>query len=252
MVRYRKYDFICALGYACGCAQYMKRAGLRSCAGPFDWIGLIDMDARVRIIESDFADFMHIEDFVAMSKSERDFNDKACDAYMNRRTKLWFVHDFPTGVPFADAFPRIAAKYERRIERFRENMRGRRRILMPWFSLETETPDDVIVDCCDRLCRHFGKTIDFLVIEHRDNVGDAPVWAELAPNITRVYVDAKTPDVPGLAYMGTSARVMPIFARFGCRGAFRRRVVKHLVSTIPFRAYRHRLRSRLKERGISA
>lgn len=128
-----KYDLIFGFGPACSCSQTLRRAGLQLLSFPFDWIGPEfgtpkwehDIRDRADLVASGFSSSLREEDFVYHGDHT---NGKA--KYFNTHFGLVFLHDFPQGVPLAESFPSVLAKYKRRERRLLELIRASRRVLV--------------------------------------------------------------------------------------------------------------------------
>ena len=252
----KTYDIVYSIGYACACAEYLKRAGLRSCSGPFDWIVEPTFSERVDVIVKNFKGFFQSpKDFSPLPRPTTGMVDKSCEYFHDNVYGFNSLHDFPINVPIEQSFPEVSAKYHRRIERFDRNIRECKRVLLVWFTFQIETSDEDFIKGVARLRKHFGRNIDFLVIEHRDGI-TTPVRKELAPNVIRYYANVK--DIPNPTgsseeeFMGNIEGVLPLFTQYKSSRIVKMRIVKALVSCIPLRGFRHRLRARLREKGWSA
>ena len=182
----KKYNIIYSLGRDCACAMYMKKAQIRQCSGPLDWLTSGNFSDRMDLLLSDFKDFMNPNYFCPLKKNENMFNDDACDYYENFKVKTYFFHDFPVGVPFDVSFPQVKQKYERRISRFWENIKKNKNVLLIWFFHGKETDDKEIIKLCHLFCEKVGKTVDFLIIENNKNQ-KAPLKKELSENIVKIF-----------------------------------------------------------------
>jgi len=117
----KTYDFIFGIGRACACSQALRRAGLQLLSLPWDWFATDpqpdgpDLDVRLKIMETDFADWLREEDLKFIS----DHADNGKDQYRNTRYPLVYLHDFPHGVPLHESYPAVKAKYDRRVARLR-------------------------------------------------------------------------------------------------------------------------------------
>ena len=239
---YKKYDIIYSLGRDCACAMYMKQAKLRSTSGPFDWLTNASFETRFELILNDFADFINPDDVRFLPKNPNVINDEKCDYYENVRNGFYYYHDFPVGVKFSESIPAVVDKYNRRIIRFIDNMRNKRRILLIWFSHCTNTPDAVIIDLCNRVCDKFGKKIDFMIIEHQENQHTA-LRRDLAPNIVKYNLHTMAFDDAGRpTTQGDVAACAPLFAQFRLCVPLHRRLIMFLIGMIPFHNMRHRIR----------
>lgn len=180
----KKYDIIYSLGYNCGCGLFLRDNSLRVVAGPFDWVGNATFEQRFDCLLNGFTDFMNIKYFRFLPKKPGD-TDIKCDYYENTKTHFYFIHDFPIGCDFEKQFSIVREKYERRIKRFYENIKTKKRILLIWLSLEHNTPDNVVKDLCTKFCKKMNRDdIDFVIIEHAENEKEF-IERKIAPNISR-------------------------------------------------------------------
>lgn len=102
-----------SLGYSCCVAESLSRYGLRGFSGVFDWLNSRSFLGVIQLIENDFSDFLKM-DLLEISDDLKKFR--------NIKYNLWFLHEVKTN--FYDDYQEICLKYHRRINRFREKMRG--------------------------------------------------------------------------------------------------------------------------------
>ena len=141
-----QYDFILGLGRACSCSQTLRAAGLQLLSLPFDWIGWAyerDLPYRAELLCDDFTDWIRKED-LAFIRSEGPL-----DRYLDRRTQTMIYHDFPKGVPFDEQYPRVIAKYERRIKRMYRLIESSKRVLLVRIDRPCSAPGTPLEDCRD-------------------------------------------------------------------------------------------------------
>ncbi len=240
---HKSYDIIYSIGRDCATAMYMNKCKMRITSGPFDWLTNASFETRMNLILTDFADFLNIDDIKFLPKDPNVLNDDKCDYYENIRNGFYYYHDFPAGKNLLESMPDVTEKYNRRIARFINNMHKKSRILLIWFSQVHNTPNDVIVDLCNRVSAKFGKTIDFMIIEHMENQRSV-VRTDLAPNIVKYNVHAKTFDDLGRPTTeGDTAVITPLFAQFRLRTTLRHKIIMFLIKLIPFHDMRHRIRT---------
>ena len=164
----KQYDFAFSIGRACSCTESLRKAGLQYLSFPLDWVTTIggepDIQARAEIICEEFKDWFRLEDFVP--KDNR-MAGPGKDRYLNRRTDLVFNHDFPKGVPLAEAYPSVKAKYDRRVARFLNLLETSRRILIVCIDMPPQKHPTAIEDCQNvraRLSRKFPTAkFDFIL-----------------------------------------------------------------------------------------
>ena len=242
---HKKYDIIYSIGRDCACAMYMNKCKLRCTSGPFDWLTNASFETRMNLILNDFADFLNPEDIRFLPKDPNVFNDEKCDYYENIRNGFYYYHDFPVGHTLKESMPVVVEKYNRRIVRFIKNMHKKRRILLIWFSHINNTPNEVIVDLCNRVSNKFGKTIDFMIIEHCENQHNVKC-TNLATNIIKYNLHTLSFDENGCpTTMGNTVACMPLFAQFKLHTTLRYKIVMFLIKLIPFHDMRHRIRGNI-------
>lgn len=207
----KKYDIIYSIGRDCACATYLQKNGLRLTSGPFDWLTNANLEDRFTLLLNDFKYFLDEKYLKQMPKPTQFPADKNNDYYENTKTHLYFWHDFSADKSFEEAYPEVKRKYERRIKRFYNNVKNKDKVLLIWFSQVHQTPDDVVIDLCNRFSEKMGKTIDFLIIEHSEGLNGAKKQM-LANNIERWYCHATKFDDLGVPQtLGNTEIVEPIF-----------------------------------------
>ena len=250
---YKKYDIIYSLGADCACAMYMNKFHLRRASGPFDWLTHAPFKTRIDLILNDFADFLNMDDMRFLAKEPNMFNDEKCDYYENTNHGLRFYHDFPVGQPFGQTFPSVYEKYSRRIARFYDNIEKHNRVLLIWYAQAYNTPDNVILDLCNKVCKKFNKQIDFIIIEHDESMPRNKIKTrQIADNIVRHAVYALDDATPTL---GNYRLIDKIFSKIRIRGKIqaivRTRVVKFVMRFlslfIPSRKMRHDFRKTISK-----
>lgn len=123
----KTYDFAFSLGWACGCSQALRAAGLQFASYPFDWLGAYDILCGARVIANGFDRFLEAEDLRLIEVSH---GAGFCTRmYLNERTGFGFSHEFSDFEPFAQSFPNVQKVYHRRSVRFLEELQASRRIL---------------------------------------------------------------------------------------------------------------------------
>ena len=110
--RNNKYKNCISLGCFCGTASSMSRYGLRSHSGPFDWYWS-DLESVLKLIETDFSDFMEKDNLFADTGNPLIFHDRKYGFVCNHDIE----HDFET------EYEKIYQKYMRRAEWFMQVVR---------------------------------------------------------------------------------------------------------------------------------
>lgn len=243
----KKYDVIFSLGTDCSCAGYMKKNNLRSFSGPFDWLTHASFAVHMDLILSDFKGFMNIEDFLPLEKDAAAL-DNNCDYYENRKTGFYFFHDFKKDIPLETAFPTIKEKYNRRINRFYEQLKTNEKVLLIWFSHYESVSDEMVKKKCNDLIQKLNKKVDFLIIEHDETKSKGDIeYVELSENITRVYMYTKGDTVT----YGDVENCNKVFANYELKMSnfekTRRFVEKHAIKLICALIPSKRLRRKIKK-----
>lgn len=109
----KKFSHFISLGYFCSVALELERMGLRSTSSPFDWF-ISDFKGVIFALEKHFDDFLNYDNLSQNRDSHQFYRD---DKY-----KIAFFHEFNQYQPLSKQLPKVKEKYERRIERFYENI----------------------------------------------------------------------------------------------------------------------------------
>lgn len=244
----KKYDVVYSLGLACTCAHALRKAKLRVCSGPFDWLsGGGPWGKRLEMVVAGFAGFLELESMVWQKVSD----DGVHDVYVNTKNGLIFSHDFAVGVPIAQSYDEVYAKYQRRIRRFIHDLKNEKKVLLVCIGPVTDD-DAQLIDKVTMLCKHAGKNIDVVLISHAENVRQARMSSP-APNITKYEAHIRKNDAQGrVLWQGDEAMLVSILSHYKLRH-FRRpwwtnRWLLRVVSAfMPLRRWRLALRQRYRE-----
>lgn len=98
-----------SLGYFCGIANELGRLGLRTASSPFDWI-LSDFEGVITNIENHFTNYLN---YNFMSQNMQNHA-----VYKDTNSNIIFCHDFNKYKSLKKQLPKVAKKYNKRIERF--------------------------------------------------------------------------------------------------------------------------------------
>lgn len=114
-----KYDIAISLGAPCQTAEQLRRHGLRTFSGPFDWTVLESVECLVKALDSRFENYFLRENLVVDGEGEHNY------LIYDKYYQCMSVHDFPL-VDFPDqifdAYPAFVEKMQRRINRFYEKI----------------------------------------------------------------------------------------------------------------------------------
>lgn len=110
----KSFDAIFSLGSSCQVASQLRRSGLRTAAGPFDWFNFASTPGFCQVLESRFERFMLLPNLEVYSHSVN------CHYVRDKASNCLSFHDFkydPKLPPLFD-YPEFRDRLERRIERF--------------------------------------------------------------------------------------------------------------------------------------
>lgn len=252
----RKYDLIYSLGRDCACSEYLIRAGLRTCSGPFDWITGPKFVDRISFIENDFKYFLNINDLEPIKKDlNANVVDLKNDYYTNTRTKFIFLHDFKTNIPLKESLTEVEAKYNKRIERFYRNINKKKHVLLVFFTHHEKINTNDIKEFYRKLTRKFNKTVDLLIIDHDEKMdpnGDF-VKEVISKNIEkytlyiRTYFDDGVPTVAGrYEICDTISKQFSLCIPFYKNRTFIKHFSKFITIFIPIKGWRKKIREKLR------
>lgn len=185
----KKYNLFISLGANCASTTYLRKHHLQFKSFPFDWLIGCPFEKRISLIINHFEDFLNLEDLEFVEKDGNPNDDKNCDYYKNIRTEFGHLHDFPIGIPLKESFQKVKEKYNRRIERFYEQINNSKDICLVWFNYFTQPKslsESELIDGYIKLSQFFPQHhISFLVIEHSELQGDKLDGEKIHPNIIR-------------------------------------------------------------------
>lgn len=160
------YDVAFSIGGGCACSQMLRRAGMQFASFPFDWAGVKRIPTKLEILADDFRTILSREhmEFVEPNTAK----DK--DVYINKANGMLFLHDFPRGVPIAEAYDEVAEKYRRRGERLLSLISKSKHVLVVHVCIPSYTPheDAEFLESYEIIRRRFsGVEFDFLSIHRK-------------------------------------------------------------------------------------
>ena len=120
----RKYDFILPIGATCVTAHNLRKCKLQKESLPFDWIWMPSINTITELFKHNFANFFLKDNLVYIK------NNGDADIYRDTSNNTEFWHDFMTGREFAEIYPKIQNKYQRRIKRTYEYINKAQSILL--------------------------------------------------------------------------------------------------------------------------
>ena len=254
---HKRYDVIYSIESNCGCAMYLNMLGLRIASGPFDWItGANSLEERINIILNYFNSFLSFDNLKFIDKDinhkNHDFNN---DYYINTENNILFLHDFKHNILLENMYSKVKEKYDRRIQRFIDNIRSKKTLLI-WFSLNTNTDDNLIKELSDKLNKKFNNSIDLVVIENSSDmkIGDINSY-KLSDNSSRIFLNSYDPDDPQgvLGRVDNCKKVFRQFKisyRYKLKRIFDKFYYRLLLFIVPIKSKRRKIRSIIRNRSL--
>lgn len=247
------FDFVFSVGRDCACAIHLRRNGLRDMSSPFDWLGFVPLDVRIRLIEGDFGGFLVKRNLRRIDKP--DDVDVRCDYYLDSATGFEHLHDFPRGVPLDESYPRVRAKYDRRIRRFQDRLARGGRALMVWWDKSGRETDETFLEAVERVqAKYPACEINLLVFQHDPAMAaGTSMETRLSERVTKITgCLCPTPSVCGdFALTGRCLRKVPRSGRIR-KAALSQRLRKCLAKLLSCwhlnRAARRKSRKAWQER----
>ena len=106
------------------------------------------------------------------------------------------------------------------------------KVLFIWFSHYHNTADDVLLKASKQICEKFGKNIDFLIIEHSENV-ITPIKNQIRDNIIKYNVHTLELDDKGYpTTQGYIERSLPIFKQYSLYIPWYIRIKKNVLRIV--------------------
>lgn len=228
------YDCVYSLGQWCATALYMKRFGLRSCSGPFDWTGPnTALSVYIDIICSGFAGYM--------AKENLRFDEvdpiEGTEHYVDVTTGLRTHHEFRVGVDFETNYRNYHEMLMRRAERLLKCLERGERMLLVQFHGEGRYEPDVVCDSVRRLRKKYPSArIDLLLLES-ENRHVGLTREKLADGIVRVtgdFYDRSRFD----PVLGNEPILCSVFRGIRMRGRWRN-LLRQRIESVKKRLARH-------------
>ena len=159
----KTYDAVWPMGQWCAPTMAMKKVGLRSASGPFDWMGRDrPFGSYVDLLTTGFKGFFLKENM----KKLGDVPGEGTEHWKDTKQGWEIRHEFKAGVPFDTNYANFHALVARRSERLFKSLRSGGRLLFAhWRAQGRYNREEVVADA-RRLREAFpGTEIDLLVIE---------------------------------------------------------------------------------------
>lgn len=120
------YDYVVSLGEKCFVAQTLNALNIRKTSSPFDWVDCANenggLSSRLDLIINNFFGFFDKEYLYPVFEENYRL-------FANKYTNLSFRHEFSQNDDFDTSYPNIKEKYDRRIQRFVDMLKSKKKIL---------------------------------------------------------------------------------------------------------------------------
>lgn len=178
------YDEIIPIGDNCLPAFILKELNLRKASYPFDWVYSKQefFPIAADIIINKYKNFFNLCDLKCMYIDNKHNNL----VYINKKTKLVFMHDFIVGQYFIIQYFALLKKYMRRIKKVKKTLSKEKILLLN--IQQNKTEDKVLVEKLKQIRKVYNNNnIDLLVLQN-DNTKDEKEYEVqiLTPDIKKI------------------------------------------------------------------
>ena len=214
----KTYDAVVSIGQWCATAICMKKLGLRSASGPFDWLfgGGERVKSYVDLMLSGFSGFFLRDNL----RKVREDPAEGTEVYVDVVQGWEFRHDFSVGVPFEENYAKSRARFDRRIARLLGTLRSKGRVmLVHWLGEGRYKRDEVVADMRRLRSAFPGTAIDLLVLE-TEKFAKGVSYDEPEPGVFFAvgdFYDQSRHD----AVIGDERLVLSVLGRIRLRGRWR-------------------------------
>lgn len=149
----KSYDSIISLGGTCQVAHQLRRLNLRKASYPFDWLVTLDVDKVIDAIDTNFYQWLDIDNLTEIRKSDNNHR-----IILDNKYKILHQHIFPAELELKDSYNDIIKIVNRRIDRFYADINSNKKVLL----IRTNCS----MDECIRLVKKYGKRVNLLIVNH--------------------------------------------------------------------------------------
>lgn len=252
----KKFDLILSIGQDCACAVYLNKFKLRNSSYPFDWLTKSNFDTRINLILNGFKDFCNKEDFVKLENIRGEIADYKNIEYENKKTNFYFYHDFDINLEFDKAYEIVKERYERRINRFYNNINKSKDILFVFWGRSDVINNEQLKEYYKKLNNKFqNQNIYLLILENIPNQNDF-IEEHISDNIIKIKYDMTSYDLnkPQNACTGNVSLNDKIFKQLKLKKTLLTRLksiyfyicVKFPAMFIPIKSVRRNFKEKMK------
>lgn len=245
-----KFNLIVSIGEDCACSSYLRRCGLQHYSYPFDWLTNAPFENRIELIVNDFNNFLNISDLELMQKPVGFSSDNNHDYYVNKKTQLYFWHDFPSNAIIENSFPAVFEKYQRRIDRLYKIIENSQKILFVWLSHSKLHDSNEVIKEYKKLKEKFKNKEIFLLFIENSQTDSQESYED--NHILIVHQDTTSDDKKHHydQTMGNKTNNLRIFRKIKLKTTFFEKLKYFIyksviipVNIIPSRKLRHHIKS---------
>lgn len=184
----KKYDLFIPCGSYCATAFNLKANGLRTASYPFDWVAGMTLGKSTAYMLNHFENFLNKK---KMSVCCEDNNF----LILKNENDISFNHDFLKKIPFDEMFEHTRKKYNRRIERFYQNIKSAASVcFLHYTDCETETISEAVSNWQNFIKNFPDKKLELIYIKESENI--TSVKAEKHDGNFSLFYVAKTEKTP--------------------------------------------------------
>lgn len=176
----KTYDVVVSLGQWCAVAMAMKKCGLRSASGPFDWMGGgCPIGSYVDMLTTNFSGFFLKENM----KKLGDVPGEGTEHWKDMQQGWEIRHEFRVGVPFDVNYENFQALVRRRAERLFGLLRSGRRVLFVHWRAEGRYRSDDVVAAMRRLRAAFPESVIDAIVIQTEKYANGVSYEEPEPGV---------------------------------------------------------------------
>lgn len=186
-----KFDLVFGIGEACSCTQILRKCHLQFYSYPFDWVYGSDILTRIKILASDFKEFIRKEDLVDLQTTNGD-KKNLCEIYKNTINEIHFNHDFEYGKSLDETYEAIKTKYNRRSKRLISQIEQSNKVLILYLQASHNKElieKDRLIEAYSLLKNRFPDQEIVLLNLYCDHNIKKPNLTQVAQNIFKINFD---------------------------------------------------------------
>ena len=214
----KTYDAVVPFGQWCAVAMAMKKCGLRSASGPFDWMGREEPVGHYAAVlaEDGFSKMFARENMIKLG----DVPGEGTEHWKDSAEGWEIRHEFKAGVPFDENYVNFRAQLDRRGARLVARLGAGGRILLVHWRADGHYRQDEVVAAAKRVRKAYPSTeIDLLVIE-TEKFAKGVEYREAADGVVVAVGDFYDP-ARYHAVVGNEKLAISVLRRIRMRGRWR-------------------------------